>query len=232
MLTFSQPFHQLEHHSTVIQYIKTFRLKCLPQLNNNEFADKTAQIDMKGYNQPITIQKHSYQMNNNSKPSFIVQHIPEENCKCLYTIIWNSWDNYSNQSVDPPPGQLISLNIIVIVGFAVDQPPGQLTPLNIIVIVSLVDCNMVLTNRKYSSVVITININSTPILPMHNITISKSFSYATSVPVKFNLSSSEERIIIVNNVSNKHPSVQPVVVNMPHPIKFYGATHSGVFINP
>eukprot|EP01084_Bolivina_argentea_P116337 206727_1 len=151
MSMFSQLFNQIEYHSKVMYYIKTVQKNCLTHLNNNEIADKTAHTK-NGYNQLIT-QKYTHKGHNNNITSFKTKNIPEEQNKCPIIITWNNKMYYSNQSVDPPPGQPISSNIIIIVGFAVDPPPDQLTPSHIIIIISLVVNNQTLYDKHYCSVV-------------------------------------------------------------------------------
>ncbi len=55
----SRVVNNLVQYLNVIQHIKTIHLNCLPHLNKNEFADKTAPINFNHQNQPIRIQKHS-----------------------------------------------------------------------------------------------------------------------------------------------------------------------------
>eukprot|EP01084_Bolivina_argentea_P266684 452424_1 len=104
----------------------------IPHLNDNEFADKTAPHYI-NHNKPTNIKEHSIVINFGMISQIQTSNTPSGLIK-----------NLIKEAVDQPPGQLISLNIIVIIsplniiviiGFAVDQPPGQLTPLNIIVII-------------------------------------------------------------------------------------------------
>eukprot|EP01084_Bolivina_argentea_P310568 537445_1 len=105
MSTLSQLNHQIEHRFIVIQHIKTFRLQSLPHLNNNESADKTAKQDNRNHIQQIRTHKHKRKENNHNTQLFAINCIKEEKTMCSYTISMNSWINYSNRSVDPPPGQ-------------------------------------------------------------------------------------------------------------------------------
>eukprot|EP01084_Bolivina_argentea_P116336 206726_1 len=184
MSMFSQLFNQIEYHSKVMYYIKTVQKNCLTHLNNNEIADKTAHTK-NGYNQLIT-QKYTHKGHNNNITSFKTKNIPEEQNKCPIIITWNNKMYYSNQSVDPPPGQPISSNIIIIVGFAVDPPPDQLTPSHIIIIVSLVENIQPLSEKHYSSIVTNIDTNPKTInLIMlnngYNTNLNIRFPYAAAV---------------------------------------------------
>eukprot|EP01084_Bolivina_argentea_P303144 523321_1 len=111
MTTFSQPFHQI-YCSIVTYYIKTIQKNSLTQLNNNEIADKTAKKKKNGYHQLIT-QINTHKGHNNYRNSSKIKNTNEEQNKCPMTIIWNNHLYYSNQSVDPPPDQPISSNIII-----------------------------------------------------------------------------------------------------------------------
>eukprot|EP01084_Bolivina_argentea_P190068 326738_1 len=152
MTTFSQLIQYLKQYPRVKQNIKIVQLNSLPHLNKNEIADKTAHIKNYGYHQSIT-QKCTLQRHLNKMNPFETENINEEINTCLNIIIWNNNRIDSNQSVDPPPDQPISSNIIIIVGFAVDPPPDQLTPSHAIIIVSLVVNNKTLYDKHYCSVV-------------------------------------------------------------------------------
>eukprot|EP01084_Bolivina_argentea_P190067 326736_1 len=163
MTTFSQLIQYLKQYPRVKQNIKIVQLNSLPHLNKNEIADKTAHIKNYGYHQSIT-QKCTLQRHLNKMNPFETENINEEINTCLNIIIWNNNRIDSNQSVDPPPGQPISLDLIIIIGFAVDPPPDQLTPTYIIIISCLVNNNQALKKTQHSSVVTINNTNQTTII--------------------------------------------------------------------
>eukprot|EP01084_Bolivina_argentea_P116338 206728_1 len=150
MSTFSQPLHNI-YWSLVTRNINCNLQNCPTHLNNNETADKTAHTTVNGNIQSVTTE-NTLKGHKNSTNESNTKNKNNEKKKCPMIIIWNNYVYYSYQSVDPPPDQLLSSNMIIMVGFAVDPPPDQLTPFHIIIKINLVEHQM-LYGKQYCSVV-------------------------------------------------------------------------------
>eukprot|EP01084_Bolivina_argentea_P116340 206731_1 len=183
MSTFSQPLHNI-YWSIVTCNTNNNLQNCPTHLNNNETADKTAHTTVNGNNQSV-IKENASKGHNNSTNESNTTNKNEEQMKCPMIIIWNNHAYYSYQSVDPPPDQLLSSNMIIMVGFAVDPPPDQLTPSHIIIKMNLV-AHQMLYEKQYCSVVTNNNTNLKTIYLIvlnngFNININIRYLYAAAV---------------------------------------------------